>query len=217
MKVLSTCLALAVLLTATHARAAEISFQLLARTGGERVEIASGTKTYGPADFELRREYRNGTFYAVNKTLALANGYGVGTMDSHGQEVLGFGLWVEHLPLGSHPLNFSWEWYDHLERDLYEKRQGRSRVALTFAGLPVVRALRSITFLEDVEFRYVEDICRDRGNNRPTHVLIIRKGSVLEFPYGAQVGDRITDDPFTQMLAELGLGPFPEGACKGTP
>lgn len=217
MKALSRFLALAMLLSATHGRAVELSFQLLARTGGERVEIASGTKIYGAADFETRREYRNGTLHAVRKTLALSNGNGVGTADTQDHDVSGFGLWVEHLPSGSHPLDFSWEWYDHLEGDVYEKRQCKPRVAVMFAGLPVVRELRSITFLDDVEFDYVEDICRSSATDEPTHVLIIRKGSVLKFPFGGEVGDRVIDDPLTQLLAELGLTPLPEGACEPAP
>ena len=176
--------ALLLVLVGVCAQAAEVSFELYQRIDGQRVLLGKGTKIYESADFSIRREERDGKFYAVRKELALFDGYSIGFSDTQDRNVSGFGLRVGHLPFDSNSQDFSWEWYDRQENGLYCKRQGGSRVKATFAGLPVMQELRTVEFLDDVEFRYIEDLCCKPKDDGPTHILVIRAGSVLVFPHG---------------------------------
>ncbi|WP_440221761.1 hypothetical protein ACQQ2N_11730 [Dokdonella sp. MW10] len=161
--------------------AEELRFELYAGGDVKRVLLASGSKQYSAADFDVSREERGGRAYGTRKVLELHDGFGVGILDTY-KNAGGFGLTVEHLPVGSHPNEFSWEWYDPTTGNEYVKRQGRTKIAVTLEGLPVASEVRTIRFLEDAEFRYTADTCCDDGGKGSTHVLRILAGSVLEFP-----------------------------------
>ena len=169
------------LTTISHSIAAEIHFEIYSRNDSTRVLIAKGQRTYADSDFVVNRELREGQFYGVKKVLELSNGFGVGVLDTL-ENSDGFGLSVEHLPIGSNPNDFSWEWYDRGKSGLFTKRQGGTKIEVEFSGFPATTQIRHVRFLDDAEFEYIQDICCKPSDGGPTHVLVIKRGSVLDFP-----------------------------------
>lgn len=161
--------------------AEEVRYELYERNEGERSLLASGIKSYSAGDFHVSREDRGGRFYGTRKVLELHDGFGVGILETY-DSADGFGLSVEHLPLGSNPNDFSWEWYDPESGSVFLKRQGSTQVQVQFYGLPVKSELQSVRFLDSTEFEYTVDICCEDRNGGATHVLRILSGSVLKFP-----------------------------------
>jgi len=173
------------LLAAASCFASEINFEIYERKDSHRILLGKGAKSYGASDFSMRRENRDGKFYGVRKALPLYDGYSIGTLDRQGADVSGFGLWVVHLPFDSNPNEFSWEWYDRKTGGNFTKLQGGSRIKVLFGGAPLIQEIRRVEFLDDVELDYTKDLCCKSGEDGSTHVLVIRAGSVLEFPHGS--------------------------------
>ena len=163
------------------ANAEELTFELYSRNGAERSLLASDTKTYLPSDFVTRSEERRGRFYGTRKELELYDGYSVGILDNLDNKE-GFGLAVSHLPFGSRPNEFSWEWFKPAANGEFVKLQGGNRIVVELAKGPAASEVRSIRFLEDSTFKYTEDRCCKRKDDEATHILIIKAGSVLAFP-----------------------------------
>lgn len=159
----------------------EMRYELYKREDGKRELVASGVRSYSATDFHLSREERGGRFYGTRKVLELHGGFGVGVLETY-DSAKGFGLNVEHLPLGSNPNDFSWEWYDPASGSEYRKRQGGTRVDVFFLGQPATSEIQTVRFVENAEFEYTVDICCKDSDGGPTHVLRILSGSVLEFP-----------------------------------
>jgi len=164
--------------------AESISFELFSVEKGGRNLIHSGEKTYSARDFTVNREERSGRFYGVRKALELHDGYSIQLIDALKKRVTGFGLSIVHLPLGSHPNGFSWEWYTDSGVGEFVKLQGGTRTRLRFHGEPALQEVRTIEFLEDVELRYEQNICCEESEG-PTHIVIIKSGSILALPVGS--------------------------------
>jgi hypothetical protein len=182
---LRTLVALILIAAPFRGVAESITFEIFSVENGGRNLLHSGSRTYSNKDFVVSREERSGRFYGVRKALELHNGFSVQLIDTLDQQVTGFGLSVVHLPLGSHPNGFSWEWYTGSGSGEFVKLQGGTKIRLRFHGEPALQEIHSIEFLEDVVLRYEENI-RCEQTEGPTHLVVIKGGSVLSFPVGSE-------------------------------
>jgi hypothetical protein len=90
-------------------------------------------------------------------------------------KITGFGLFIQR-PVTR---GFSWEWFD-LERDnIFIKRQGSGRVAVTLFKASGCEELQSIEFRDDIVLRFLDDMRKPPGTH--THEVVVRTGSVLRF------------------------------------
>ena len=167
--------------TAFEVDAAELRYELYAKADGNLALLSSGVKRYSDKDFVVSKEDRNGSFYGTRKVLELYGGYGIGILETF-DSASGFGLSVEHLPPGSNPNDFSWEWYDHNDGTEYIKRQGGSRIEVVFTGQPVTTQVQTVHYIDEAEYEYTVDICCKGSDGGRTHLLRILPGSTLEFP-----------------------------------
>ncbi len=173
---------LCLLLTAPVAMAETIDFELFALDAeGNRQLLEAGSREYSPVDMVIHQEDRQGRFYGFSKELEVAQGFSIGHLESYDDKQRGFGIWVNHLPLESNPGDFSWEWYDLADQQRYVKRQGRTLIEVETGG-EGGRELLRIHFVEDTWLRYKESTCCRPVSAPPSHVLLIKAGSVLVFP-----------------------------------
>ncbi|MBN8884599.1 MAG: hypothetical protein J0I77_02655 [Rudaea sp.] len=163
----------------------KIAYELYKVQEGKRFALASGQRIYDPAkDFVVHLEEKDSKPYGTRKQIEIANGYSVGILDKLDRDVTGFGLWVGHLPEGSNPNRFSWEWFSRAAPGQFKKLLGGGKIHVTFSGMPYTQEISRIEFLDTIELEYIEDICCKSKGDGPTHVLVIEAGSVLAFPTG---------------------------------
>jgi len=134
-------------------------------------EIASGTKTYSQSDIRVEPN-ENGKRPFRSESLELAGGYRIGASIFREKKINGFGLWAER-----DERSFSWEWFDRPEGNVFKKLQEGGHVRVTFREIEGLQELASITFETDVSLRIQQD-----GDDDVTYRILVKKGSVLEFP-----------------------------------
>lgn len=178
------CIAAMFLQLCSTCFAESIAFELYkVERDGSRVLLEAGRKEYSPAEMVVHPEFRQGAFYGVSKEIELANGFSVGTLDTYESPKTGFGLWVNKLPVGSDPNGFSWEWFSQGSDGKFKRLQGRAPISVeTKMHSSTQEELLRVEFEADVEMDYKENICCANPSEYPTHVLVIKSGSVLAFP-----------------------------------
>src|SRR5687767_3209763 len=93
-----------------------------------RQSVARGDRTYTAAcDVTTRKD---GPKDAWSASLDLSEGFAIGTTLYRREKLTGFGLVVERPDGGS---GFSWNWFDLEQGNVFTKRQGPGRVAVTVA------------------------------------------------------------------------------------
>ena len=168
---------------AGYNQAETLNFELYeVNDNGERVLIEQGSKKYSIADFVVTPEYRGGKFYGYSKEVELARGYSVGTLEIYDAPLTGFGIWVNHLPLETNPNDFSWEWFSKIGENQFKKLQGGALVDINVIKHPEGEELVYLKFNSDVELDYKADICCKKPGDYPSHIVILKAGSVLVFP-----------------------------------
>ena len=178
------CIAALFLQLSSACFAESITFELYkVERDGSRVLIDAGKKEYTPAEMVVHPEFRQGVFYGMSKEIELANGFSVGTLDTYESPLTGFGLWVNKLPVGSNPNGFSWEWFSQGPDGQFKKLQGRAPISIeTKKHSSTQEELLRVEFEADVEMDYKENICCANPSEYPSHVVVIKSGSVLAFP-----------------------------------
>jgi hypothetical protein len=167
-------LALSMLLAASRiADAASVSYVITDYVDPAHPrEVASGTKTYSASDIRVV-PCGAGDEQFFKKSLKLAAGYWIGASINREKNIDGFGLWATH-----GPRSFSWEWFDRPDGDVFQKLQEGGSVRVTWRVVEGLEELASITFESDVSLRVDETF----EVGKVSHRILIRKGSVLEFP-----------------------------------
>lgn len=134
-------------------------------------EIASGTRSYSQSDIQVKQCGSSEESF-FSKSLELVAGYRIGASIYREKKIDGFGLWAKR-----DRRSFSWEWFDRPEGNVFKKLQEGGSVRVTFRDDQGLQALASITFESDVSLRIIQ------GNDDDvTYRILIKKGSVLEFP-----------------------------------
>ncbi len=142
-------------------------------------EIAHGTKTYSPDDVEVIA--RGGDKHPfLLKSIDLADGFQIGASVFSEKTIDGFGLWAELTGLRAvwHGRGFSWEWFYQPVDGVFRKLQEGGRVRVTFREVQGLKEIAMITFESDVSLR----INNTGEVGAVTHRVLVKKGSVLEFP-----------------------------------
>lgn len=137
-----------------------------------RHPIGHGVRTYSPA-CDIRVE--SGAGGSRTKSLTLDGGLAVSASVYREPRLTGFGLTVE---MADTPTGFSWDWFDLVEGNVFEKRQGTGRIAVDVSRAGGLEELRAIEFLDDITLRFLDDTRKPPGTH--THEIVVRKGSVLE-------------------------------------
>jgi hypothetical protein len=147
------------------------------RGDGSRVLIAQDSLKYSVQDIRVsHHRARSGSDSFWDKSLRLKQDFTVSAMIRRKSELEGFGLTVKNL---DDPLGFSWEWFNRLEKDIFEKLQGATHVRVTVRGIDGQQELTSIEFLEDTVLRYQQNIFLNK--DKVTHEIHVAKDSVLRF------------------------------------
>ena len=164
-------------LVAPPAAPASLAWQVsvLFETGGRSV-INHGHKAYDVEHDIVVAPVRGGERYnARTVSVFLGSDFVMSVGVSQRVQLEGFGLFISRR---SDAQGFSWEWFDRAGGTIFEKRQGRSRVAATLHGSVGCEELECVEFLDDVALRYLDDITKPLGTH--THEVVIRKGSVFK-------------------------------------
>jgi len=135
-------------------------------------EIASGTVSYSQSDIQVEQRGNDKQSF-WSKSLELDAGYRVGASIYREKQIDGFGLWATH-----DRRSFSWEWFDQPRGDKFKKLQESGSVRVTYRNVQDLQELASITFESDVSLR----INQTDEVGKVTHRILVKKGSVLEFP-----------------------------------
>jgi hypothetical protein len=168
--------------------------------------IDQGTVQYDPLrDVRSVREVADGMIFWT-RSVDLPIGFLIAahvTVDATEQHT-GFGLRVLHR---RYPLSSSWEWYTKDVGDEFNKLQGIGRVRTEWHNTAGMAQLVRVEFLDDTELRFCSNLFRCRSHGE-THVLIIRRGSVLalgapvpvESPATPAVSPATPENPRDQSL-----------------
>jgi hypothetical protein len=146
-------------------------YELPTTRNGVRKLIGTGTRTYAVSEVQVQ-PYKRGREKIAEKFIVLEGTYKVGARIFYEKELTGFGLLARHSSN-----DFSWEWYDKKQENLFEKLQGKSHVVVKTAGLPMHEELIEVNFLADTELRFIAH----RKGMKDTHVIVVKSGSVLRF------------------------------------
>lgn len=171
-------LAFAALLSVPAPPGPAITWEASALVGPGRQSLGKGTKTYSPErDIVVQQQEpgRDGS-PAWLKSIALDDTFGLGASVHREKSLGGIGLVVFRR---GDENGFSWEWFDRVESNVYERRQGTGRVMVSTRKGPDHEELEAVEFLDDTTLRYLDDMRKPPGTH--THELVIRKGSVLRF------------------------------------
>lgn len=160
---------LLIILFCNSVYAAEIGYEIIEKSSA--TIIAKGIREYGKEDLLLSPYVTQGR-HVVEKFIELEKGFKVGARIFQEHRLAGFGL-VAQLT----DEDFSWEWYNHKEGNLFVKLQGGTLAKVKSSGLPVIEILEEVEFLEDTK------LCFQLGGpgRDESHDIVIKKGSVLKF------------------------------------
>jgi hypothetical protein len=147
---------------------------VLFETGGRRV-INEGRKDYNPARDLIVEPVRGNRHDARKISVPLGGDFVLSIAVSKQFHVHGFGLFVGRR---GNAHGFSFEWFDRADARIFLKRQGHSRVAVTFRRSFGFEELDSVEFLDDVALRYLDDITKPPGTH--THEIVVGKDSVFK-------------------------------------
>lgn len=163
-------LATMILFFSTTAFAEKIKYEIYEIATGNL--IGSGVKEYTTTDVILN-PYTSRGINIVEKFIELEQGFKVGVRIFSEPKLTGFGL-VAELKKG----DFSWEWYNKKEGNIFQKLQGKKGfVKVRVSGLPMVETLEEVLFLDDARLSF-----RLGGAGKvESHDIIIKKGSVFKF------------------------------------
>jgi len=134
-------------------------------------KICSGTRTYSSADIVTTHK-KGSNEEIIQKYLELEQGYKIGASLFQSKELIGFGLKAK-----KNDSDFSWEWYDKKQGNIFVKRQGETLVKIKVNGLPMLETLASVEFLDDTKLGFI----LNAQGTADTHYILISKGSVLNF------------------------------------
>ena len=132
--------------------------------------VATGTKSQVPKDMRVIRQ-GSPEKPLWSKSIELAKGFRIGLSDSKDTTLAGFGMWVE-----TTPDQFSWDWFDLSEGNVFAKLKEGGLVRVTTTGAPANQEIASITFLTDISLRQIDSTIGRRVVTR----VNIKKGSVLD-------------------------------------
>jgi len=134
--------------------------------------IGNGVKKYSSNDIIFNPYVSRGRS-VVEKFIELEQGYKIGARIFFESKLTGFGL-VAELKEG----DFSWEWYNQKNGDIFQKLQGkRGLVKVRVSGLPLQEILEEVEFLNNATLSF----CLGGAEKPESHDIIIKKGSVLKF------------------------------------
>lgn len=144
--------------------------------GGRRLVLASGVKTYSPAQDVVVQEGKGklGGSPWWEKSLLLDDNFALAARVVRQSRLDGFGLVIYRRGDAE---GFSWEWFDRAGGDVFQRRQGSGRVSVKVKKGPGYEELESVEFLDDIVLRYLDDMSKPPGTH--THEVIVRKGSVF--------------------------------------
>src|SRR5262245_42839081 len=143
-------------------------------SGTPRHVLASGVKTYSPAkDIVVQeRKGKPGTPASWLKALLLDENFALAASVHRKPRLDGFGLIIYRR---GDSAGFSWEWFDRTDDAIFQKLQGAGRVSVTVKRGPDYEELESVTFLDDIVLRYLDDMSKPPETH--THEVVVRKGS----------------------------------------
>jgi hypothetical protein len=148
--------------------AEEIEYEIIEISTGKT--IGKGVKVYTFRDV-IKHPYKVGGRLVVEKFIELENGFKIGARIFQEPKLTGFGLLAQLTEN-----DFSWEWYNQVDRDLFKKLQGGTHIKVKISGLPIVEILEEVNFLEKTKLRF-----KLKDAEKDTHNIVIQKGSVLRF------------------------------------
>jgi len=170
-----------------------LTFEAFAvKPAGERERLAGGAHTYDVATELIVQEAQTQDETHWIKSILLEGDFAISADVYRESKVTGFGLFVQR---PDNARGFSWEWFD-LERDnIFLKRQGSGRVAVTLSRASGCEELQTIEFLDDIVLRFLDDMRKPPGTH--THELVVLTGSVLRLasqnePHEADAASRLT-------------------------
>ncbi len=134
-------------------------------------KVCSGKKVYSITDVILN-PYKSQGRDVVEKFVELEQGYKIGARLFPDSKLTGFGLLA-----GKSNSDFSWEWCDKKDGNVFVKLQGGNLVKVAVSGLPMLEILSEVEFLDDTRLGFI----LNRSGEDETHYIIVKKGSVLKF------------------------------------
>ncbi|BFM13648.1 hypothetical protein R50072_38010 [Simiduia litorea] len=158
---------LILLLTSTSCISEQIAYEIYnVDADGNKELIKKGSKAYGLSDLKYEKRAPKQTIYY----LELEDGFSIGAVQITDEDITGFALQAIHIDGG-----FSWDWFDHKEGNIFNKRQECGEVSIQTSGLPGQYLIRRVNFITDVCLRLnqSDDVERD------THKIKIMEGSTL--------------------------------------
>lgn len=122
------------------------------RSDGSRQVVASGNRQYGLDEISRSEKIDRSTGNTwTDASLALHSGYIIGGSFYRLPEVDGFPFWIR----GKwNPLGASWEWFDHVEGGIFDKRQIGGRIEVRSIVVDGLQQIVEVRFLTDVTLRY---------------------------------------------------------------
>jgi len=142
---------------------------------GVRQVLGHGVKEYSPAKDIIVREGRGRDGARTwSKSLLLDDRFALSASVYREPRLEGFGLTIDRK---GDENGFSWEWFDREKGETFQKLQGQGRVLVHVTKGPGYEELQSVEFLDDIVFRYLDDMAKPPGTH--THEVLVRKGSVL--------------------------------------
>lgn len=175
MRAPSLAVATLALLAAPQVNADSISYSIYSLAGAKRTLLVTGSLEYGPYDLEVRPIGKRRVPTRWESAVTLEEGYHVGILAKPGKETQGLGLWVRN---DGNITGFSWEWFRPEKGDVFAKLQGTGRLRVHYTEEAGAVRMSSVEFLDDIELRFQQDICRSQPGEH-THVVAVAKGSVL--------------------------------------
>jgi hypothetical protein len=133
--------------------AESISYEIYKlRSDGSREVVASGTRKYGLDEIARSEKIDRSTgITRTDANLTLDSGYIIGGSFYRMPEIDGFPLWIQ----GKwNPLGASWEWFDHVEDGIFNKRQVGGRIDVRSIRVDGLEQIVEVRFLTDVTLRY---------------------------------------------------------------
>lgn len=153
-----------------------VAWEAYALVGPGRELLGKGVKSYSPAkDIVVEEQGTDGGGSpAWQKSLLLDETFALSASVHREASLDGFGLVIFRRGDAN---GFSWEWFDRVQGNVFARRQGSGRVAITIKKAAGLEELESVEFLADATLRYLDDMKKPPGTH--THEVVIRKGSVF--------------------------------------
>lgn len=164
--------------------------------------ISNGVRKYTEEDIIIEEKIGkkdNTKFWS--KSILLDEQFAVGASIYRRKEHAGLGLWAKR----TDEKGFSWEWFnldkESEERNIYRKLQGSGEIKVTFKEIDDSKEISKIIFNSDIIFRYMGD----PESKSITHLIVIRKGSVMDFysQFESALGDTSNENKRFHLNIQL--------------